>query len=55
MVQGWTIEEETPDRVVLVDRKLGSVLSHVQVAVPTVRFSMGLGNVAWGAYNYSSH
>ncbi|ELY78314.1 hypothetical protein [Natrinema pallidum] len=43
--RGWTIEEETPDRVVMVDREFGSVLSHVLVAVLTVWFSMGLGNV----------
>ncbi|RZH68508.1 zinc ribbon domain-containing protein [Natrinema altunense] len=53
--RGWTIEEETPDRVVMVDREFGSVLSHVLVAVLTVWFSMGLGNVVWGAYNYVSN
>ncbi|ELY89615.1 zinc ribbon domain-containing protein [Natrinema altunense] len=53
--RGWTIEEETPDRVVMVDREFGSVLSHVLVVVLTVWFSMGLGNVVWGAYNYVSN
>jgi len=55
VAQGWKIEEETPDRVVLVDRKFGSVISHVLVALPTFWFSMGLGNVVWGAYNYVSN
>ncbi|WP_226481642.1 zinc ribbon domain-containing protein [Natrinema amylolyticum] len=54
VAQGWTIEEETPDRVVMVDREFGSVVSHVLVAVLTFWFSMGLGNIAWGAYNYVS-
>lgn len=54
VAQGWTIEEETPDRVVMVDRKFGSVLSHVLVALLTFWFSMGVGNLVWGAYNYVS-
>lgn len=52
VAQGWTIEEETPDRVVVVDREFGSVGSHILVALLTFWFSMGLGNVVWGAYNY---
>lgn len=52
VARGWRIEEETPDRVVMVDRKFGSVPSHVLVALLTVWFSMGLGNVVWAAYNY---
>ncbi|PGF15008.1 zinc ribbon domain-containing protein [Natrinema sp. CBA1119] len=55
VAQGWKIEEETPDRVVLVDREFGSVISHVLVALLTFWFSMGLGNVVWGAYNYVSN
>ncbi|WP_222919550.1 zinc ribbon domain-containing protein [Natrinema sp. SYSU A 869] len=54
VAQGWAIEEETPDRVVMVDREFGSVVSHILVAVLTFWFSMGLGNVVWGAYNYIS-
>lgn len=52
VAQGWRIEEETPDRVVLVDREFGSLWSHLLVAVLTFWFSMGLGNVVWAAYNY---
>jgi RNA polymerase subunit RPABC4/transcription elongation factor Spt4 len=55
VARGWTIEEETPDRVVMVDREFGSVLSHVVVALLTFWFSMGVGNLVWGAYNYVSN
>ncbi|MDF9745097.1 zinc ribbon domain-containing protein [Natrinema salsiterrestre] len=54
VAQGWTIEEETPDRVVMVDREFGSILSHVLVALLTFWFTMGVGNLVWGAYNYVS-
>ncbi|SEQ51802.1 zinc ribbon domain-containing protein [Natrinema salaciae] len=54
VARGWRIEEETPDRVVMVDREFGSVITHVLVALLTFWFSMGLGNVVWGAYNYVS-
>jgi RNA polymerase subunit RPABC4/transcription elongation factor Spt4 len=55
VAQGWRIEEETPDRVVMVDREFGSVASHVLVALLTFWFSLGLGNVVWAAYNYVSN
>lgn len=54
VAQGWKIEDEAPDRVVMVDREFGSVASHVLVAILTVWWSMGLGNIVWGAYNYVS-
>ncbi|MFC4544367.1 zinc ribbon domain-containing protein [Halosolutus amylolyticus] len=54
VAQGWRIETETPDRVVMVDRKFGSVASHVLVAILTFWWTMGLGNLVWGAYNYVS-
>lgn len=54
VAQGWQIEDETPDRVVMVDREVGSVGSHVLVALLTFWFSLGIGNVVWAAYNYVS-
>lgn len=54
VAQGWRIEEETPDRVVMVDRAFGSAVSHVLVALLTFWFTMGIGNVVWAAYNYVS-
>ncbi|TMT85935.1 zinc ribbon domain-containing protein [Haloterrigena sp. H1] len=55
VAQGWRIEEETPDRVVMVDREFGSVGSHIVVALLTFWFSLGVGNVVWAAYNYVSN
>ena len=54
VAEGWTIEDEDRHRVVLVDREFGSVASHILVALLTVWWTMGLGNVVWGAYNYVS-
>ena len=55
VAQGWTIEESDRDRVVMVDREYGSVGSHVLVALFTIWWTMGLGNVLWAAYNYVSN
>ncbi|WP_306056854.1 zinc ribbon domain-containing protein [Natronococcus wangiae] len=55
VAQGWRIEDEDRDRVVMVDREYGSVASHVLVAVLTIWWTMGLGNVLWGAYNYATN
>ncbi|WP_339103997.1 zinc ribbon domain-containing protein [Haloterrigena salinisoli] len=52
VARGWTIEEEAPDHVVMIDRAFGSLVSHLLVAILTFWFSMGLGNVVWAAYNY---
>lgn len=54
VAQGWKIEDEGPERVVMIDREFGSVASHVLVAILTIWWTMGLGNVVWGAYNYVS-
>jgi RNA polymerase subunit RPABC4/transcription elongation factor Spt4 len=54
VAQGWKIEDEGRDRVVMVDREFGSVASHILVAILTIWWTMGIGNVLWGAYNYVS-
>ncbi|WP_440765449.1 zinc ribbon domain-containing protein [Natronorubrum sp. DTA7] len=55
VAQGWKIEDEDRDRVVMVDREFGSVGSHILVAILTIWWTMGIGNVLWGAYNYVSN
>lgn len=52
VAQGWTIEDEGRDRVVMVNRTFGSVASHIVIAILTIWWTMGLGNILWGAYNY---
>ncbi|ELY61605.1 zinc ribbon domain-containing protein [Natronolimnohabitans innermongolicus] len=55
VAEGWTIEDEDRDRVVMVDREFGSVGSHVLVALLTIWWTMGIGNLLWAAYNYVSN
>ncbi|WP_276253827.1 zinc ribbon domain-containing protein [Halomontanus rarus] len=54
VAQGWRIEDEDTDRVVMVNREFGSLGSHLVVAVLTIWWTMGLGNLAWGAYKYTT-
>lgn len=49
---GWRIESEGPGRVVLVKREFGSVGAHLLIALLTIWWTMGLGNVLYGAYKY---
>jgi hypothetical protein len=48
-IEGWEVEHDYGDRVVLVDRGFGSWGIHAILAV----FTGGLGNVAYAWYNYS--
>lgn len=49
---GWEIEEESPERVVLVRRDFGDLLDHVFIAVLTTWWSFGVTNAAYAAYKY---
>jgi hypothetical protein len=49
---GWKIETETPERVVLVKRTVGSLGVHLVLAVLTGWWSFGLVNLVYGAYKY---
>jgi hypothetical protein len=49
---GWRIESETPERVTLVRRNVGTATGHVVIAVLTIWWLMGLGNVLYAAYKY---
>lgn len=49
---GWRIEEETPDRVTLVNRTIGSARMHLIIAVFTIWWLMGIPNVLYAAYKY---
>lgn len=48
-IEGWEVEHDYGDRVVLVDRGFGSWGVHAILAV----FTGGLGNVVYAWYNYS--
>lgn len=49
---GWRVEEETPDRVTLVNRTVGSARMHLIIAVFTIWWLMGIPNVLYAAYKY---
>lgn len=52
IVEGWRIESETPERVVIVKRDYGDLGIHVLLAVLTAWWSFGLINIAYGAFKY---
>jgi RNA polymerase subunit RPABC4/transcription elongation factor Spt4 len=52
IANGWEIETETPERVVLVKRTVGDLGVHLVLAVLTAWWSFGLVNVAYGAFKY---
>lgn len=51
-VEGWEVNQEQGDRVVMVKRKYGTLGGHVLVALLTIWWTLGLGNVIYAAYKY---
>ncbi|WP_049920949.1 zinc-ribbon domain-containing protein [Halopiger djelfimassiliensis] len=49
---GWELEHDFGDHVVMVRRTVGGVNDHLLVALLTVWWTMGVGNVLYGAYRY---
>lgn len=49
---GWRLERDFGDHAVVVRRTVGSVTGHLLVALVTVWWTMGIGNVLYGAYRY---
>ncbi|WP_435358985.1 zinc-ribbon domain-containing protein [Haloarchaeobius sp. DFWS5] len=52
LVDGWEIEHDYGDRVIMVDRSYGDTGMHVLIALCTVWWTSGLGNAAYAAYKY---
>lgn len=52
IAEGWRIESETSERVVLVKRTVGDLGVRLVLAVLTAWWSFGLVNVVYGAYKY---
>lgn len=52
IADGWQIEQETPDRIVLVRRSYGSVGVHVLLAVFTAWWSFAAFNLLYAGYCY---
>ncbi|WP_121744617.1 zinc ribbon domain-containing protein [Natronorubrum halophilum] len=49
---GWGLEHDFGDHAVMVRRTVGSMNEHLVVALITIWFTGGLGNVLYGAYRY---
>lgn len=49
---GWKIEEDTRDRVTLVQREFGSPGIHLIIAILTIWWAMGVPNLLYAAYKY---
>ncbi|AEH37357.1 zinc ribbon domain-containing protein [Halopiger xanaduensis] len=49
---GWELEHDFGDHAVMVRRTFGDTDEHLVVALLTVWWTMGLGNVLYGAYRY---
>ncbi|WP_435180022.1 zinc ribbon domain-containing protein [Halorussus sp. AFM4] len=52
IARGWRIESETPERVVMVKRNVGSLGVHLLLAILTGWWSFGLVNLVYGGYKY---
>lgn len=51
-VEGWSVQSQSSDRAVLVKRSYGSAAAHLLVALLTIWWTLGLGNVLYAAYVY---
>jgi len=49
---GWRVEEETRERVTLVQRDLGNPGIHLIIAIFTIWWAMGVPNLLYAAYRY---
>lgn len=54
-VEGWKVAEEQGDRAVMKKPNYGSLGGHALIALLTVWWTIGLGNVCYAAYKYFSH
>lgn len=51
-IEGWKVQSEQGDRVIMVKRKYGSLGAHLLIALLTIWWTLGLGNVLYAAYVY---
>lgn len=51
-VEGWSLHAEQGDRAVMVKRHYGGIGGHVLIALLTLWWTLGLGNIAYAAYHY---
>lgn len=51
-VEGWKIQEDGDERVVMMKPNYGSMGGHLLVALLTIWWTLGIGNVVYAAYKY---
>jgi hypothetical protein len=51
-VEGWQVDSEQSDKVVLVKRGWGTLGGHVLIGFLTIWWTLGIGNVLYAAYKY---
>lgn len=51
-VEGWKLESEQGDRVVMKKPDYGTLGGHVLVALLTIWWTFGFGNAIYAAYRY---
>lgn len=54
LVEGWEVESDRGDSVVLVDRGYGSAGGHLAVFLLTAWFTAGIGNLVYAIYKHQS-
>lgn len=51
-IEGWRVDERQGDRVVMTRHDWGSLGGHFLVALLTVWWTLGLGNLCYACYRY---
>jgi len=51
-IEGWELDKRQGDRAILKNRSYGSLKAHLLVALLTIWWTLGLGNVIYAAYVY---
>ena len=51
-VEGWKLSKEQGERAIMKRPNYGSLGGHILIALLTVWWTLGLGNVAYAAYKY---
>ena len=54
-VEGWKIKEDGDARVVMYKSNYGSLGAHILIALLTIWWTLGIGNVVYAAYKYFAH
>jgi hypothetical protein len=52
MVEGWKVKEDGDERILMFKPNYGTLGGHLLVALATVWWTLGLGNVAYAGYKY---